>query len=119
MVEERKPLTFGPSERYLPALQEGDTLTFELNNSGKDVDTEWGSKIQFSITVLTVKSSLDIKPGKYLWNTSCSAAKELFSYMAGNIPGWSAPAENPPTPEEIGKLKLIRTEHGYTITEDF
>ena len=118
MVEERKPLTFGPSERYLPALQEGDTLTFELNNSGKDVDTEWGSKIQFSITVLTVKSSLDIKPGKYLWNTSCSAAKELFAYMAGNLV--VVPDRLPPLPpEQIGKLKLIRTEHGYTITEAF
>ena len=62
MGDTKEPLTFGPSERYLPALQEGDALTFELNSSGKDVDTEWGSKIQFSLTVLTVKSSLiDIK----------------------------------------------------------
>ena len=46
MGDTKEPLTFGPSERYLPALQEGDELTFELNSSGKDVDTEWGSKIQ-------------------------------------------------------------------------
>ena len=116
MGDSKEPLTFGPSERYLPALQEGDTLTFELNNSGKDVDTEWGPKIQFSVTVLTVQSSLDIKPGNYLWNTSCSAAKELFTYMAGVN---TAVDRTPITPEQIGKLKLIRTEHGYTITEDF
>ena len=113
MVEERKPLTFGPSERYLPAIQEGDALTFVLNNSGKDVDTEWGSKIQFSVTVLTVHSSLDIKPGDYLWNTSCSAAKELFKYLNTQV---AEPAE---VTKLIGKLKLNRTEHGYTITEDF
>jgi hypothetical protein len=113
MVEERKPLTFGPSERYLPAIQEGDALTFVLNNSGKDVDTEWGSKIQFSVTVLTVQSSLDIKPGDYLWNTSCSAAKELFKYLNTQV---EEPNE---VIKFIGKLKLNRTEHGYTITEDF
>ncbi len=113
MVEERKPLTFGPSERYLPAIQEGDALTFELKNSGKDVDTEWGSKIQFSVTVLTVQSSLDIKPGDYLWNTSCSAAKELFKYLNTQV------AEPLVVAKSIGKLKLNRTEHGYTLTEDF
>ena len=118
MVEERKPLTFGPSERYLPALQEGDTLTFVLNNSGKDVDTEWGSKIQFSLTVLTVKSSLDIKPGEYIWNTSCSAAKELHAYLTEKVNVVPDRLRSNP-PELIGKLKLNRTEHGYTITEDF
>ena len=113
MGDSKEPLTFGPSERYLPGLQEGDALTFELNNSGKDVDTEWGSKIQFSVTVLTVKSSLDIKPGNYLWNTSCTAAKDLFKYLNTQV------AEPKDTYKVIGKLKLIRNEHGYTITEDF
>ena len=47
MGDRAEPLTFGPSERYLPALQEGDALIFELNNFGKDVDTEWGSKSNF------------------------------------------------------------------------
>ena len=110
MGDTKEPLTFGPSERYLPALQEGDALTFELTSSGKDVDTEWGSKIQFSITVLTVKSSLDIKPGQYIWNTSCGAARELFNYL-----------NKDPRLEgsELGKLDLIRNEHGYTITEHF
>ena len=48
MVEERKPLSFGPSERYLPALKEGDALTFQLNDIGVDVDTEFGQKLQLS-----------------------------------------------------------------------
>ncbi len=114
MGDTKEPLTFGPSERYLPALQEGDELTFELNSSGKDVDTEWGSKIQFSITVLTVKSSLiDIKPGQYIWNTSCGAARELFKYINTQV------AEPIDVAKSIGKLDLIRNEHGYTITEHF
>ena len=107
-------LTFGPSERYLPALQEGDALTFELTSSGKDVDTEWGSKIQFSITVLTVKSSLiDIKPGQYIWNTSCGAAKELYKYINTQV------AEPIDVAKSIGQLELSRNDVGYIITERF
>ena len=113
MGDTKEPLSFGPSERYLPALQEGEELTFELNNSGKDVDTEWGSKIQFSITVLTVKSSLDIKPGKYLWNTSCTAAKELYKYINTQVP------EPIDVAKSIGILDLTRNEEGYLITEHF
>ena len=67
-------------------------------------------KSKFSITVLTVKSSLDIKPGKYLWNTSCSAAHDLFKYL-NKDPRLKG--------SELGKLDLIRNEHGYTITERF
>ena len=118
MGDTKEPLSFGPSERYLPALQEGDALTFELNSSGKDVDTEWGSKIQFSITVLTVKSSLDIKPGKYIWNTSCSAAKELYKYLNDSRRGLS-PAEHSDEALLSWRLDLIRNEHGYTIKEHF
>jgi len=113
MGDRTEPLIFGPSERYLPALQEGDELTFELNSNGKDVDTEWGSKIQFSITVLTVKSSLDIKPGQYLWNTSCKAAQDLYKYLQDSL---AAGRQNVPP---IGKLDLIRHEHGYMIQERF
>ena len=113
MGDTKEPLSFGPSERYLPALQEGDALTFELNNFGKDVDTEWGSKIQFSITVLTVKSSLDIKPGKYLWNTSCGAAKELYKYINTQV------AEPIDVAKSIGQLELSRNDVGYIITERF
>ena len=113
MGDTKEPLSFGPSERYLPALQEGDALTFELNSSGKDVDTEWGSKIQFSLTVLTVKSSLDIKPGQYIWNTSCGAARELYKYINTQV------AEPIDVAKSIGKLELSRNDVGYIITERF
>ena len=119
MGDRAEPLTFGPSERYLPALQEGDALIFELNNFGKDVDTEWGSKIQFSITVLTVKSSLDIKPGKYLWNTSCGAAHELYKYLNKELSPRQDGVLTKHEVSELGKLDLIRNEHGYTIKEHF
>ena len=118
MGDTKEPLSFGPSERYLPTLQEGDELTFELNSSGKDVDTEWGSKIQFSITVLTVKSSLDIKPGKYLWNTSCGAARELYKYLNDSRRALS-PEQHSDEALLSWRLDLIRNEHGYTIKEHF
>ena len=87
MGDTKEPLTFGPSERYLPALQEGDALTFELTSSGKDVDTEWGSKIQFSLTVLTVKSSLiDIKSRTILFGIRHVA--QLKNYTNISIRRW-------------------------------
>jgi len=80
---ERKPLSFGPSERYLPALKEGDALTFQLNDIGVDVDTEFGEKLQFSLRVINtaVSSSSSIKEGTYVWNTTCRAAKDLHEYF--------------------------------------
>ena len=90
MVNERKPLSFGPSERYLPALKEGETLTFKLLDIGVDVDTEFGQKLQFSLEALnhTTPSSSPVtnyvKPGKYVWNTTCRAAKDLHEYFIDN-----------------------------------
>ena len=83
MGEERKPLNFGPSERYLPALKEGDALTFQLNDIGVDVDTEFGQKLQFSLRVINtaVSPSSSIKEGNYVWNTTCKAAKALHEYL--------------------------------------
>ena len=83
MVNERKPLSFGPSERYLPALKEGDALTFQLNDIGVDVDTEFGEKLQFSLRVINtaVSPSSSIKEGTYVWNTTCRAAKDLHEYF--------------------------------------
>jgi len=83
MGEEQKPLNFGPSERYLPALQEGDALTFQLLDLGADVNTEFGQKLQFSIRVINtaVSPSSSIKEGTYVWNTTCKAAKSLHEYL--------------------------------------
>ena len=79
----REPLNFGPSERYLPALKEGDALTFQLNDIGVDVDTEFGQKLQFSLCVINtaVSPSSSIKEGNYIWNTTCRAAKDLHEYF--------------------------------------
>jgi len=80
----RKPLDFGPSERYLPALKEGEALTFKLLDIGVDVDTEFGQKLQFSLEVINFlgdpSSSLH-KGGKFLWNTVCKAAHDLHEYF--------------------------------------
>jgi len=83
MGEQRNPIDFGPSERYLPALKEGEALTFRLNNTGVNVDTEFGEKIQFSLTVInhTTSPSSSIKEGQYIWNTTCRAAKDLHEYF--------------------------------------
>jgi hypothetical protein len=83
MGEERDLIDFGPSERYLPALKEGDALTFQLNDIGVDVDTEFGQKLQFSLRVINtaVSPSSSIKEGNYIWNTTCRAAKDLHNYF--------------------------------------
>ena len=92
MGAKRKPLNFGPSERYLPALKEGEALTFRLNDIGVDVDTEFGQKLQFSLEVINFLAtpssshdqSLRLREGKYIWNTTCKAAKDLHEYFIDN-----------------------------------
>jgi len=75
-------LTFGPSERYLPGkkLLEGDVLTLNILDFEKDeVDTDFGSKLEFHINVLS--SSTDaVKPGKYTWRTVAAAARKVHAY---------------------------------------
>ena len=49
---ETPDLSFGPSERYLPGkkLEVGDVLTLNiLDMETEEVDTEYGSKLQFLI----------------------------------------------------------------------
>ena len=76
-------LNFGPSERYLPGkkLLEGDVLTINILSIEKDeVDTDFGSKLEFHINVLS--SSTDaVKPGHYTWRTICKAAQDLHRYF--------------------------------------
>ena len=75
-------LNFGPSERYLPGkkLLEGDVLTLNILDFVEDeVDTEYGSKLEFYINVLS--SSTDaVKPGKYTWRTVAAAARKVHAY---------------------------------------
>ena len=79
---ETPELSFGPSERYLPGkkLVEGDVLTLNiLDVEAEEVDTEFGSKLQFHIRVLS--SSTDVvKPGKYTWRTVAKAARKVHEY---------------------------------------
>jgi len=76
-------LNFGPSQRYLPGkkLLEGDVLTYRVIDFSQDeVDTDFGSKLEFHLEVLS--SSTDaVKPGHYTWRTVCRAAQDLHRYF--------------------------------------
>jgi len=88
-------LNFGPSERYLPGkkLVEGDVLKINiLDFEIEEVDTDFGSKLQFHINVLS--SSTDVvSPGVYTWRTVASAARKVHAYLTGEgdvvgAPSW-------------------------------
>jgi len=80
-------LNFGPSERYLPGkkLLEGDVLKINiLDFESEEVDTDYGSKLEFHINVLS--SSTDVvKPGKYTWRTVAAAARKVHAYLSGEV----------------------------------
>jgi len=84
MPSQAPDLNFGPSERYLPGkkLLEGDVLTYRVINFSRDeVDTDFGSKLEFHLEVLS--SSTDaVKPGFYTWRTVCKAAQDLHKYFS-------------------------------------
>jgi len=84
MSSDTPELNFGPSERYLPGkkLLEGDVLTMNILEVEKDeVDTDFGSKLQFHLNVLS--SSTDVvSPGKYTWRTVAKAARDVHAYFA-------------------------------------
>ena len=80
---ETPELSFGPSERYLPGkkLVEGDVLTLNiLDVEAEEVDTEFGSKLQFNILVLS-SSTEAVKPGKYTWRTVAAAARKAHAWL--------------------------------------
>jgi len=83
MTSDIPDLSFGPSERYLPGkkLLEGDVLTLNILDMDKDeVDTEYGSKLQFHLNVLS--SSTDaVRPGKYIWRTVTAAARKVHEFL--------------------------------------
>jgi len=81
---ETPDLSFGPSERYLPGkkLVEGDVLTLNiLDVEAEEVDTEYGSKFQFHILVLSSSTTV-VKPGKYTWRTVAAAARRVHEYWS-------------------------------------
>jgi len=78
-------LTFGPSERYLPGkkLVEGDVLKINILSIEKDeVDTDFGSKLEFHINVIS-SSSDAVSPGKYTWRTIAAAPRKVHEYWLG------------------------------------
>jgi len=78
-------LDFGPSERYLPGkkLVEGDVLTINILSIEKDeVDTDFGSKLEFHIHVLS-SSTEAVSPGKYTWRTIAAAPRKVHEYWLG------------------------------------
>jgi len=82
MTSDIPDLIFGPSERYLPGkkLLEGDVLTMNILEVEKDeVDTDFGSKLQFHINVLS-SSTEAVSPGKYTWRTVAKAARDVHAY---------------------------------------
>ena len=85
-------LNFGPSERYLPGkkLSEGDVLKINILDFEIDeVDTDFGSKLEFHINVLS--SSTDVvSPGKYTWRTVAKAARDVHAYYYTGKKGESA-----------------------------
>jgi len=82
MTSDTPDLDFGPSDRYLPGkkLLEGDVLTINiLSIENDEVDTDYGSKLEFHINVLS--SSTDVvKPGKYTWRTIATAPRKVHKY---------------------------------------
>jgi len=85
MTSDIPDLNFGPSQRYLPGkkLLEGDVLTINILSIEKDeVDTDFGSKLEFNINVLS--SSTDaVSPGKYTWRTIAAAPRKVHEYWLG------------------------------------
>jgi len=82
MSSETPKLNFGPSERYLPGkkLLEGDVLTINILSIEKDeVDTDFGSKLEFNINVLS-SSTEAVSPGKYTWRTVAAAPRKVHEY---------------------------------------
>jgi len=83
MSSETPKLNFGPSERYLPGkkLLEGDVLTLNILDMDKDeVDTEYGSKLQFHLNILS-SSNDAVRPGKYIWRTVTAAARKVHEFL--------------------------------------
>jgi len=83
MSSDTPELNFGPSERYLPGkkLLEGDVLTINILSIKKEeVDTDYGSKLEFHLNVLS--SSTDVvSPGKYTWRTVAAAARKAHAWL--------------------------------------
>jgi len=102
-------LNFGPSERYLPGkkLLEGDVLKINiLDFESEEVDTDFGSKLEFHLNVLS--SSTDVvSPGKYTWRTVAAAARKAHAWLK------DTDAEKEGWPNWVWKLTVM--ENGVSL----
>jgi len=95
MTSDIPDLNFGPSERYLPGkkLVEGDVLTINiLDFEPEEVDTDFGSKLEFHINVLSSSTEV-VSPGVYTWRTTAAAPRKVHAYLTGEgdvvgAPSW-------------------------------
>ena len=73
----KKKFSFGsaPSMREVP-LTEAATLKF--NGKPKSIETEWGEKYSFPITLLT-HPSYETLPINCNWESKCMVAKEIWN----------------------------------------
>ena len=100
-------LNFGPSERFLPGnkLVEGDVIKMNiLDYEEEEVDTDYGSKFQFYINVLS--SSTDVVSlGKYTWRTRARAPRKVHAYLKAGVSEHAA--------TWVWRLKVV--EYGYSL----
>jgi len=100
-------LNFGPSERFLPGnkLVEGDVIKMNIiDYEEEEVDTDYGSKFQFYINVLS--SSTDVVSlGKYTWRTRARAPRKVHAYLKAGVSEQAA--------TWVWRLKVV--EYGYSL----
>jgi len=115
MTSDIPDLNFGPSERYLPGkkLVEGDVLTINILSIEKDeVDTDFGSKLEFNINVLS-SSTEAVSPGKYTWRTVAAAPRRVHAYWLAYYNSQDAGQLLKEFPHWVWKLTVV--ENGVNL----
>ena len=73
-----KKFSFG-SEPSMKEVPLGETATLKFNGKPKTVETEWGEKYSFPITLLTHPSYDVALPINCNWESKCMVAKEIWN----------------------------------------
>jgi len=55
-----------------------------LDFEPEEVDTDFGSKLEFHINVLSSSTEV-VSPGKYTWRTVAKAARKAHAYLSGEV----------------------------------
>ena len=80
-----KKFSFG-SEPSMKEVPLGETATLKFNGKPKTVETEWGEKYSFPITLIS-HPSYETLPIKCNWESKCMVAKELYNAHEKNVGG--------------------------------